>query len=247
MLKNLGHPFSAGEPVYDVTFENVQAGLRTDYLFRAANQRGGIVLGTGDLSELALGWCTYGVGDQMSHYNVNGGVPKTLIQHLIRWVAGTKQFDAEVNEVLLDVLDTEITPELVPTGEDEEVQSSEAKVGPVLAAGLHAVPRAALRLPAEQDRVPRVARLARPGGRRLAAGIPGRRAPVVHARGDQALARGLRAAVLRVQPVQALGAAERAEGQPRRLALAARRLAGAVGPVGANLAGRDPQPGARRP
>jgi NAD+ synthase (glutamine-hydrolysing) len=130
MLKNLGHPFSSGEPVYDVTFENVQAGLRTDYLFRAANQRGGIVLGTGDLSELALGWCTYGVGDQMSHYNVNGGVPKTLIQHLIRWVAGTKQFDNEVNEVLLDVLDTEITPELVPTGEDEEVQSSEAKVGP---------------------------------------------------------------------------------------------------------------------
>jgi NAD+ synthase (glutamine-hydrolysing) len=130
MLKNLGHPFSAGEPVYDITFENVQAGLRTDYLFRAANQRGGIVLGTGDLSELALGWCTYGVGDQMSHYNVNGGVPKTLIQHLIRWVAGSKQFDEEVNEVLLDVLDTEITPELIPTGEDEEVQASEDKVGP---------------------------------------------------------------------------------------------------------------------
>jgi NAD+ synthase (glutamine-hydrolysing) len=130
MLKNLGHPFSEGEPVYDITFENVQAGLRTDYLFRAANQRDGIVLGTGDLSELALGWCTYGVGDQMSHYNVNGGVPKTLIQHLIRWVASSKQFDDEVNEVLLDVLDTEITPELVPTGEDEEVQSSEEKVGP---------------------------------------------------------------------------------------------------------------------
>jgi len=130
MLKNLGHPFSAGEPVYDITFENVQAGLRTDYLFRAANQRGGIVLGTGDLSELALGWCTYGVGDQMAHYNVNAGVPKTLIQHLIRWVASSKQFDDDVNEVLLDVLDTEITPELVPTGEDEEVQSSEAKVGP---------------------------------------------------------------------------------------------------------------------
>src|SRR6478735_8186624 len=130
MLKEMNHPFSHGEKVYDVTFENVQAGLRTDYLFRLANQRGGIVLGTGDLSELALGWSTYGVGDQMSHYNVNGGVPKTLIQHLIRWVANSKQFDSEVNEVLLDVLDTEITPELVPTGEDEEVQSSEAKVGP---------------------------------------------------------------------------------------------------------------------
>jgi NAD+ synthase (glutamine-hydrolysing) len=130
MLKNLEHPFSQGEPLYDVTFENVQAGLRTDYLFRAANQRGGIVLGTGDLSELALGWSTYGVGDQMSHYNVNGGVPKTLIQHLIRWVASTEQFDEDVSAVLTDVLDTEISPELVPTGEDEEVQSTEAKIGP---------------------------------------------------------------------------------------------------------------------
>ncbi len=130
MLSEIDHPFSRGEKVYDVTFENVQAGLRTDYLFRLANQRGGIVLGTGDLSELALGWSTYGVGDQMSHYNVNGGVPKTLIQHLIRWVITSNQFDDAVNEVLKSVLDTEITPELVPTGEDEEIQSSEAKVGP---------------------------------------------------------------------------------------------------------------------
>jgi NAD+ synthase (glutamine-hydrolysing) len=130
MLTQMDHPFSRGEKVYDVTFENVQAGLRTDYLFRLANQRGGIVLGTGDLSELALGWSTYGVGDQMSHYNVNGGVPKTLIQHLIRWVILSKQFDDTVNEVLQSVLDTEITPELVPSGEDEEIQSSEAKVGP---------------------------------------------------------------------------------------------------------------------
>jgi len=134
MLSELGHPFAEGEPVYDVTFENVQAGLRTDYLFRAANQRGGIVLGTGDLSELALGWSTYGVGDQMSHYNVNGGVPKTLIQHLIRWVISSAQFDSpadsEVGEVLQAVLDTEITPELVPSSADAPVQSSEAKVGP---------------------------------------------------------------------------------------------------------------------
>ena len=130
MLKEIGHPFARGEKVYDVTFENIQAGLRTDYLFRLANQRGGIVLGTGDLSELALGWSTYGVGDQMSHYNVNGGVPKTLIQHLIRWVISSHQFDDAVNEVLQSVLDTEITPELVPTGGDEEIQSSEAKVGP---------------------------------------------------------------------------------------------------------------------
>ncbi|HTY33914.1 NAD(+) synthase [Mycobacterium sp.] len=130
MLKEIDHPFSRGEKVYDVTFENVQAGLRTDYLFRLANQRGGIVLGTGDLSELGLGWSTYGVGDQMSHYNVNAGVPKTLIQHLIRWVISSGQFESEVTDVLQSVLDTEITPELVPSGEEEELQSSEAKVGP---------------------------------------------------------------------------------------------------------------------
>ncbi|MBI0434697.1 NAD(+) synthase [Roseomonas sp. KE0001] len=131
MLSDLGHPFAAGEPVYDVTFENVQAGLRTDYLFRAANHAGGMVLGTGDLSELALGWCTYGVGDQMSHYNVNAGVPKTLIQHLIRWVAASGQFEAEVNETLLSVLDTEISPELIPAdAETQALQSTEARIGP---------------------------------------------------------------------------------------------------------------------
>lgn len=130
MFEEIGHPFARGEKVYDVTFENVQAGLRTDYLFRLANQRGGIVLGTGDLSELALGWSTYGVGDQMSHYNVNGGVPKTLIQHLIRWVISSDQFEKDVTDVLQSVVDTEITPELVPAGEEEELQSSEAKVGP---------------------------------------------------------------------------------------------------------------------
>ncbi|MFJ3492840.1 NAD(+) synthase [Streptomyces sp. NPDC086091] len=129
MLQEMDHPFSSGEPVYDITFENVQAGLRTDYLFRLANQRGGIVLGTGDLSELALGWCTYGVGDQMSHYNVNGGVPKTLIQHLIRWVISSGQFAAEegADATLAAILDTEISPELVP---GEELQSTESKIGP---------------------------------------------------------------------------------------------------------------------
>jgi NAD+ synthase (glutamine-hydrolysing) len=130
MLTELGHPFARGEQIYDITFENVQAGLRTDYLFRIANQRGGIVLGTGDLSELALGWSTYGVGDQMSHYNVNAGVPKTLIQHLIRWVIGAGEFNDEVGVILQSVLETEITPELVPAGDGEEIQSSEAKVGP---------------------------------------------------------------------------------------------------------------------
>ncbi|SFC67410.1 NAD+ synthase (glutamine-hydrolysing) [Nocardioides terrae] len=130
MLHDLDHPFAGGEPVYDVTFENVQAGLRTDYLFRAANQRGGIVLGTGDLSELALGWCTYGVGDQMSHYNVNAGVPKTLIQHLIRWVISTEQFDERTDVVLQTILDQEISPELVPVEKGEKPQSTEDKVGP---------------------------------------------------------------------------------------------------------------------
>jgi NAD+ synthase (glutamine-hydrolysing) len=127
MLKEMDHPFASGEPVYDVTFENVQAGLRTDYLFRLANQRGGIVLGTGDLSELALGWSTYGVGDQMSHYNVNSGVPKTLMQHLIRWVISSGQFDEETGDILAAILDTEISPELVP---GEEMQSTESKIGP---------------------------------------------------------------------------------------------------------------------
>ncbi len=126
MLADLDHPFADGEEVYDVTFENVQAGLRTDYLFRLANHRGGIVLGTGDLSELALGWCTYGVGDQMSHYGVNAGVPKTLIQHLIRWVIDSGQFDEDTGEVLGEILEQEITPELIPGG----TQSTEESVGP---------------------------------------------------------------------------------------------------------------------
>jgi NAD+ synthase (glutamine-hydrolysing) len=130
MLSDMGHPFGRGEPVYDVTFENVQAGLRTDYLFRLANQNDGIVIGTGDLSELGLGWCTYGVGDQMSHYNVNAGVPKTLIQHLIRWVVSSKLFSEEAGGILTSILSTEISPELVPVEAGETPQSTEAKVGP---------------------------------------------------------------------------------------------------------------------
>jgi NAD+ synthase (glutamine-hydrolysing) len=130
MLEDLGHPFADGEPTYDVTFENVQAGLRTDYLFRIANHRGGIVLGTGDLSELALGWCTYGVGDQMSHYGVNAGIPKTLIQHLIRWVVATDQLEPGSSEVLLEILDQEISPELVPVEAGEKPQSTESAIGP---------------------------------------------------------------------------------------------------------------------
>ncbi len=130
MLKDLEHPYADGETVYDVTFENVQAGLRYDYLFRLANHRGGIVVGTGDLSELALGWCTYGVGDQMSHYTVNAGVPKTLVQHLIRWVISNGEFTDDTNQVLGEILTQEITPELIPTEEGKKPQATEDTVGP---------------------------------------------------------------------------------------------------------------------
>lgn len=133
MLRDIQHPFADGQPIYDVTFENVQAGERTSHLFRLANFHNGLVLGTGDLSELALGWATYGVGDHMSHYNVNASVPKTLIQHLIRWVIDARQFDAETSATLQSILDTEISPELVPhTDADhgQPAQSTQAKIGP---------------------------------------------------------------------------------------------------------------------
>ena len=129
MLADIGHPAANGAPVHDITYENVQAGLRTDYLFRLANQHDGFVIGTGDLSELALGWATYGVGDHMSHYGVNSGVAKTLIRHLIRWVADRELVGAEATPVLKAILDTEISPELVPA-KDGQIQSTEATVGP---------------------------------------------------------------------------------------------------------------------
>jgi len=127
MLADIDHPAARGEAVYDTTYENVQAGARTSLLFRLANRHGALVIGTGDLSELALGWSTYGVGDQMSHYNVNASVPKTLIQHLIRWCARDARFGAETAAVLEDVLATEISPELVP---GEARQRTEDTVGP---------------------------------------------------------------------------------------------------------------------
>jgi NAD+ synthase (glutamine-hydrolysing) len=130
MLKDMRHPFAEGKPVYDVTFENVQAGLRTDYLFRLANHNRGIVVGTGDLSELGLGWCTYGVGDQMSHYNVNASVSKTLIQHLIRFVANSGDVDKATASILHAILATEISPELVPQDDEGKIQSTEAMIGP---------------------------------------------------------------------------------------------------------------------
>lgn len=138
MLEDLSHPYAAGErgpKVFDVTFENVQAGERTSHLFRLANHHRGLVIGTGDLSELALGWTTYGVGDQMSHYNVNASVPKTLIQHLIRWVIKTHQFGERTSEVLQSIVDTEISPELIPGHEEDwsgegPAQSTEETIGP---------------------------------------------------------------------------------------------------------------------
>ncbi len=136
MLSDIGHPYAQGQRVYDITFENVQAGERTSHLFRLANYNNALVLGTGDLSELALGWATFGVGDHMSHYNVNVSVPKTLIQYLIRWVVSTRQFDDSTNGTLISILGTEISPELVPPsgeserGHDTPAQSTQDKVGP---------------------------------------------------------------------------------------------------------------------
>ena len=141
MLKTMGHPAGHGEAVYDITFENVQAGLRSDYLFRLANQRRGFVLGTGDLSESALGWTTYGVGDHMSHYSVNCGVPKSMMPDLIR----------EASEVLIErelvadpaglldtvesIIATDVTPELIPdhdSGGQTSHQTTEGSIGPYL-------------------------------------------------------------------------------------------------------------------
>jgi NAD+ synthase (glutamine-hydrolysing) len=131
MLKDIQHPFAEGKTLYDITFENIQAGERTSHLFRIANMRNALVIGTGDLSELALGWCTYGVGDHMSHYNVNASLPKTLIQHLIRWVAQSDQFSLETSEILIDILETEISPELVPGEEGQQpAQKTESVIGP---------------------------------------------------------------------------------------------------------------------
>ena len=133
MFRDINHPFSRGEPVYDVTFENVQAGERTSHLFRLANLHQAIVLGTGDLSELALGWMTYGVGDHMSHYNVNVSVSKTLVQYLIRWVISSGQFDQGTNSTLQAIVETEISPELVPHADGDSTrpaQKTSATVGP---------------------------------------------------------------------------------------------------------------------
>ena len=223
MLKEMDHPFSRGEKVYDVTFENVQAGLRTDYLFRLANQRGGIVLGTGDLSELGLGWSTYGVGDQMSHYSVNAGVPKTLIQHLIRWVISTGEFESQVTDVL----------------QSERAAEQRGEGRTLCPTRFFTLPCAALRVSAVQDRVLGVARLERLRKWQLAVGISREPTTDLLAQGNSALAASLCAAFLLFQPVQALSTAQRPQGVTRWRAVAARGLARPVGYVGTSLARRD--------
>ncbi|NLA86108.1 MAG: NAD(+) synthase, partial [Clostridiales bacterium] len=124
-FRDIGHP----SDVYNVTFENVQARERTQILMDVANQEGGLVVGTGDLSELALGWCTYN-GDHMSHYGVNGGVPKSLVKHLVSWYADTTE-NKKVAAALQDILDTPISPELLPADEEGRIaQKTEDTVGP---------------------------------------------------------------------------------------------------------------------
>lgn len=130
LLQDIEHPFARGVSQYDVTFENVQAGERASHLFRLANLHGALVVGTSDLSELALGYTTYGVGDHMSHYAVNASVPKTLIRHLVRWTAHSGQFEDPVARTLTHILETPASPELIPQADDTQPQAAEATVGP---------------------------------------------------------------------------------------------------------------------
>ena len=185
-----------------------------------------LVLGTGDLSELALGWCTYGVGDQMSHYNVNASVPKTLIQHLIRWCARDARFGAETVAVLRDILATEISPELVP-GDGAAAQRTEDFVGPYALQdfnlfyatryGFAPSKIAFLAFRAWRDAGEGVWPSAVPNDKRVAYDLPD----------DQALAWRVLAPLLRDQPIQTKRHAERSQGKFRRFAVAARRLASA--------------------
>ena len=124
-LKDLEHDGDG-----DIVFENVQARYRTEFLFNKANQVGGILLGTGDLTEIALGWSTFS-GDHMSHYHINASVPKTLVQYLIRWVAEEELADSPACRILLDVLDTPISPELQRPQNGQIIQKSEDVIGPV--------------------------------------------------------------------------------------------------------------------
>ena len=238
MLKDMGHPFGQGEPVYDITFENVQAGLRTDYLFRLANHHGGLVIGTGDLSELALGWCTYGVGDQMAYYNVNSGVPKTLIQHLIRWVISSGQFSDDVSQTLRAIIAAEISPELVPVDEGQKPQSTEAAIGPYALQDLNLF--YTLRFGFRPSKIAFLAMHAwkenSPG--RLAGGFAGRAAIPLRIGRYPEMVGSLSAAVFCFQSVQTFRNAERPEGLSRWFVVTEGRLAGAVRRQCFGMAGR---------
>ena len=241
MLEDLAHPHTEAVPKYDITFENVQAGERTSHLFRLANLHNGIVVGTGDLSELALGWCTYGVGDHMSHYNVNASVPKTLIKHLVRWVADTGQIGADGSDVLRAILDTEVSPELIPStpGADQPSQRTEDTIGPYELQDFHLYYTLRYGFRPTKVAFSRLHGVARP--RTRGAWPDDAHALVlqrVRAGGDQAPPRHLPVAFLQDQPVQALLRAERAEGRLGRLAVAARRLARAQRFGGRGVAGR---------
>ncbi len=228
MFRDIGHPFAAGKPVYDVTFENVQAGERTSHLFRLANLHKALVLGTGDLSELALGWMTYGVGDHMSHYNVNCSVPKTLIQYLIRWVVGSREFDAATNATLEAILATEISPELVPHAKGDSARPAQKTadvVGPyeLQDFNLYFITRHGFR-------PSKVAFLAWHawGDRNRGAWpdlLPAAKRQQYDLRTIKKWLGGVPLSLLQAQPVQALSGSQRPEGRLRRLPLPARRLA----------------------
>ena len=238
MLGDMGHPFASGEPVYDITFENVQAGLRTDYLFRLANQRAGLVVGTGDLSEIALGWSTYGVGDQMSHYGVNAGVPKTLIQYLIRWTIKTGQFDEA----------TEPRPAGDPRHEDLAGAGAggcgwrhAVDRGPdrsLRAARFLPLPHPAPRPAALQGRLPRARGVEGCRRRALAVRLSRGAEAGLRPAHDPQMAGGLPLPLLPAQPVQAHRHPQFAQGLGRRRAVAARRLARAERRQCRALAGR---------
>ena len=237
MLADIGHPFAKGKKVYDVTFENVQAGLRTDYLFRLANQNHGMVVGTGDLSELGLGWCTYGVGDHMSHYNPNGSVSKTLIQHLIRFVAASDDVDQETAAILHDILDTEISPELIPAGDKGAIQSTEQSVGPYALQDFNLFYLTRLGF-----RPSKIAFLAWNAWHDVEKGTWPANLPAgtrrAYTLAEIRQLAGIVPAALLHQPVQAFGAAQRPQDLLGRLAVAARRLARAVRRQPGRVAGR---------
>jgi NAD+ synthase (glutamine-hydrolysing) len=199
MLRDVGHPFADGKKLYDITFENIQAGERTSHLFRIANMKKALVVGTGDLSELALGWCTYGVGDHMSHYNVNASVPKTFIQHLIRWVAHSSLFEKETSEVLLDILETEISPELIPGIDgDQPAQKTESVIGPYDLQDFNNF--FITRFGYLPTKVAFMAYLERQDQRPVA-GYPEKKEKTIHNRRNKKMAYDLPASLLQVEPV----------------------------------------------